>query len=601
MSLQRALTLAGLACVVLAGVALGQDAPEGAESRSVLEVQFTPTKYAQIAVWIEDAKGQFLATVGLTEAVATRGIGNRPGASQMNSGFRWPYGRREGALPVWAYRRASAPGAKQFRRVIFQNRVSEGLASRTSNDYSKDDYFCLSFDSSRAQKDALDAVSCASVFNSDKGRFLTQDDVDAGYHEPYEDVLTRAGREQPLSLHSLYPARRDITTCAPDCFEHPDVAQFDADARSVIPDIDAVTMATPPGDAPQTLLYPVPQDWAPGQYRACVEINVEGDHNDRWNQARFPTPRTPDAAWDSWAVNYGYPYRGQPSVVYCTPFELGADTVQRFHADTAEGSAGNWDTFEDGFGELQDMDGMTDDPVGAPGSGADRLRLNDDGDRMTVVVKPALSCEKDQAPSAISELRLSKHGDELHAHQWATLSFRAAGDDVGIFRYEVRVSTEAMPDEASFMRGMPAKNATLEAEELRIPTDTDKGETVRVELGGLVALTHYYVGVRAIDGCANASAIRVAEITTPERTFATVTPCFVATAAYGTPMAEEITALRRLRDRHLLSNPVGRLLVRAYEAVGPKLADAIRDHGQLRAAVRTLLSPIVAAAQALDD
>src|SRR5262245_31555755 len=102
----------------------------------VLELHFTPTKYAQLALWIERADGEFVSTVRLTEAVAVRGIGNRPGASQMNSGFRWPYGRREGALPVWATRRASAPDAKLWKRVIFQNRTYEGLASRTSNDQS---------------------------------------------------------------------------------------------------------------------------------------------------------------------------------------------------------------------------------------------------------------------------------------------------------------------------------------------------------------------------------------------------------------------------------------------------------------------------------
>jgi hypothetical protein len=71
---------------------------------------------------------------------------------------------------VWAHRRAAAPDAEQFRRVIFQNRRSEGDASRTSSDFSEDSYFCLSF---RSGDEALDAVSCASTFNSDKGRAAT--------------------------------------------------------------------------------------------------------------------------------------------------------------------------------------------------------------------------------------------------------------------------------------------------------------------------------------------------------------------------------------------------------------------------------------------
>ncbi|MBZ0116643.1 MAG: hypothetical protein K8H88_06605, partial [Sandaracinaceae bacterium] len=137
-------------------ILLASSLPAAAQPR-VLEVEMTPTRRAQIAVWIE-RDGEYLRTLALTQSVAYRGLGNRPGASQMNSGFRWPYGRREGVLPVWAHRRASAPGAEPFRRVVFQDRISEGHASRSSNDFSRDDYFCLSFNRDTTGRDALDAV-----------------------------------------------------------------------------------------------------------------------------------------------------------------------------------------------------------------------------------------------------------------------------------------------------------------------------------------------------------------------------------------------------------------------------------------------------------
>jgi len=583
----------------------GQGDPVAPEAR-VLELHFIPVSYAQIALWIEDAAGQFLTTVGLTEAVATRGIGNRPGASQMNSGFRWPYGRREGVLPVWAHRRVQAQGAQLFRRVIFQDRVSEGDASRTAgvSDSSRDDYFCLSFNNAASKKDALDAVSCASVFSSDKGRYLTEVDVANGYHEPYEDVATLAGRALPLALNSLYPPRRDVASCAgstcPD--DHPDVITYAAHAREIMPDIDAISMATPQGAVPAQRLFSVPTDWPSGDYRACLEINVEGDYNANFNPERYPTPTTPQDMWDQWARTYGYPYRGQPSVVYCVPFTL-SETVQpqTFTTAQSEGSSGTWDTAAPDYGSLTDMSGMTDDPLGAPGSGGDRLLKDADGQRLRVVVKTAGTCVGDNVPSGVSDLTVGKYPDELRAHEWAELKFRAASDDHGVFVYDVRVSTEPMIDEASFMRGQPAKSASIEADELRVPVDEAAGEPVQVAMGGLVAETHYYVGVRAVDACAQSGPLSVVELDTPKRVFATVSACFVATAAYGTPLAREVSVLRRFRDRQLGNHALGRAFVAAYGVAGPPLARVISELPALRAVARGVLSPIVKIAQLLVD
>jgi hypothetical protein len=580
----------------------------------VLALRFTPVHNAQLAIWIERTTGEFMSTVRLTEAVAYRGIGNRPGASEMNSGFRWPYGRREGVLPIWAKRRASAPGAKLFRTVIFQDRATEGLASRTSNDNSKDDYFCLSFNPAGAKKDALDAVSCASMFSSDKGRFLTQADADAAYAEPYEQTNgAHTGTMRPLSLDSLYPPRRDIMeSCGKDCNQHADVETFRTHAHDVMPDIDAVTMATPEGEMPQEILYTIPADWKLGDYRACIEINVEGDYNATFNDGALPTPTQPamcpratgslgGTCWDSWAITFGYPYRGQPSVVYCTDFHVGDTEERTFTTDKPAGSAGSWEIDSPDFGELQPMDGMTDDPVGAPGSGADRLELTGAGVRFEAVVKPPRSCMEDKAPSAVTALQVQTYPDKLNAHQWARVRFDAASDDLGVFRYDVRVSTTPITDDASFMAAMPAKQASIEAAELSVPTDVKAGQPIQVDMGGLVQATHYFVAVRAMDACTRVGPIRSAEYTTKTRQFATVSPCFVATAAYGSPLARDVGLLRRVRDRYLLTNDLGRTFVSAYYAVGPTFADAIREHDGLRALARAALTPVVELARRLDE
>jgi len=70
--------------------------------------------------------------------------------------------------------------------------------------------------------------------------------------------------------------------------------------------------------------------------------------------------------------------------------------------------------------------------------------------------------------------------------------------------------------------------------------------------------------------------------------------CFIATAAYGTPMAEEIQILREFRDEYLLTNPLGRALVDLYYRVSPPIAQFIAEHPALQLAVRAMLVPALA-------
>ena len=75
----------------------------------------------------------------------------------------------------------------------------------------------------------------------------------------------------------------------------------------------------------------------------------------------------------------------------------------------------------------------------------------------------------------------------------------------------------------------------------------------------------------------------------------TVPPvCFIATAAYGTPMAEEIQILREFRDEYLLTNWVGQALVDIYYGTSPPVAEFITEHPSLKPVVRAGLLPAVA-------
>jgi hypothetical protein len=75
----------------------------------------------------------------------------------------------------------------------------------------------------------------------------------------------------------------------------------------------------------------------------------------------------------------------------------------------------------------------------------------------------------------------------------------------------------------------------------------------------------------------------------------TVPPvCFIATAAYGTPMAKEIQILRDFRDGYLLTNPLGQALVDIYYGTSPPVAEFIAEHPGLKPVVRAGLLPAVA-------
>lgn len=608
-------------------------AQETAATRRI-EIRYTPTGRAQVAVWIESADGSLVRTLRLTDAVAYRGIGNRPGALQMNSGFHWPYGRREGVLPVWAHRRHEVEG-DLFPRVIFNGRASEGNASSAGSagepTNTPDNYFCLSFQRDRSSRDQLDAVSCASLFMSNKGRYLTAEDAADNYAEPFEEGGTSGMR--PLEEGSLYPPRRDIEACLDGtrCADHENVGTFGRDALAVFPELDAVTAATAPAGVEQLIVYELPSTWPDGTYHVRVEVNVEGDYAPGWDEETRPTPEQPASMWDYWAIAFGYAYRGQPSVVYDLPV-----IVNSAGGDFSSRDPIGYGALEGDDGEVHAMDAtIRDDPSTHPGSGADRLRVRADGGRLSAHVPTTDVCALPTAPSdcgrecgptagacatplvcspdgtcvgmcevpnqpgAIGALLAEPYREQRHQHQWGTLSFTVPTLPRPLQSWDVRVSTRPIDSDGAFATARPAKGASLDDISLVVPTRREDGSTlepgdvISVDFGGLDPTTQYFIGVRAFDVCNSPSPIATTGFETQEIHFTTVSPCFVATAAYGSPLAPRIATLRQFRDDTLRGTLVGDAFIEAYEQVGPALAATLREHPSLVPPVRAVLDAVV--------
>src|SRR5262249_24784051 len=154
--------------------------------------------------------------------------------------------------------------------------------------------------------------------------------------------------------------------------------------------------------------------------------------------------------------------------------------------------------------------------------------------------------------------------------------------DAGARRYDVRYRASTPLDDAHFTDGISADS---------VPAPGMPGTTQTMKLTGLKADTLYSIGIRSFNSCGQASPAQFTSATTGQQIFGTLNGCFVATAAFGSPMEPDVELLRRFRDRALSPSPLGQLAVAVYYAQSPPLAAAISTHERLRALARSALSP----------
>jgi len=492
----------------------------------------------QIVVWIEDLDGVYVDTVFITKQTGTYGLGNRPGRFDLNSGPLWPYGRRTTTFPVWAHKHGL-----EFPELVFQNGDDNNL-SHPAHESSGDFHYCRPM---QAVEPAWDALSCASpgFVGTDKGML---------------DPVRR----------SKYPPRQDVTRA-------PNIDSPDVDLFAGLNPFDAVSQATPTPGVIADLSWPLPATLVAGDYVLWVEVAKEFDHNATYSSTAYPSPT--GIPWGE----FGLAYRGQPSVVYKVPFTVGAVATTATTADYA------------GYGDPDGLDGNVRAPdatisMTQPGSGALRFALVPDPAgmyRVRVTARPEQDFDVPSTPANAEVAELSTRA--------ATITFRASGDDgpVGkVTGYEIRYRAHEPITETNFDEpGSLDPKVSLEL--------GDPGAVQTFTLPGLLPDTAYSVGIRAFDDCRNTSELTVVSFTTPDRSAGEVDACFIATAAYGSPLAAEVQLLRGFRDSILRKTVLGELAVEAYYTFGPAAAGVVGESELLRATARELIAPFVRYARSL--
>jgi len=401
--------------------------------------------------------------------------------------------------------------------------------SHASSKSSRDLHFCRPL-----RPEEFDAMTCPSERSlTDKGVFSTGT--------------------------SRYPPRNDLTVAGEDS---PSVAMF-----QMLNPFDAVSHPTPASGADTRISYAVPPDLAQGDYVLWVEVSKEFDMNGNYNPAVYPSPVVAFG-------DYGAAYRGQPSVVYKVPFTM-----------TDVETSGSTDTYV-GYGDPEGVDGQIRTPDSSissdPGSGGARLALVSSGGstyRARVVSRRELD---EVAPDAPLQPNVSDA-----ASNTVTITFLAPGDDfqTGLIKgYEIRYRVGEVITEANFA------TSTIVTATIAIG-DPGAEQTVTVE--GLLPETEYSIGIRAFDDCRNTSPLTVVQVTTAERTVGEVDACFIATAAYGSVMANDVELLRGFRDTLLAKTVLGELAIETYYTFGPAIAGVVGESDVLRASARGVLDPFV--------
>ena len=458
---------------------------------------------------------------------------------------RYGIGNRPGRFdfnsgPNWPYGRRitvfpvwAGRNGMSFERLDFQNGDDNNL-SHFANQSSREVHFCRPLQKTES---SWDAASCPSPIYTDKGVFAGG--TSTGY-PPRSDVLAVPGMDSAS------------------------VEQF-----KTLNQFDAVSAATPRMGAAAQVSWSIPLDLPMGDYMLFMEVSLEQDFNDTYSTTTYPSPS--GIPWS----DFGVAYRGQPSVVYKAPVTIS----DQESITTTDAYIGYGDP--DGGATLHPPDATI--TTNVANRGASRLLLTSSNGKVFRLRVDARPEQDHVSPGSLGNMVVASA-----ASSDATLTFIAPGDDgtAGTVQgYDVRYRVGDTPmgddDFAS------ANDARFTGSVVRA------GELQTLVVHDLLPETPYSVAVRAYDECHNTSAITTATLLTAPRKIGEVDACFVATAAYGSLLANDVEMLRRFRDRMLKHSVLGELAVETYYTFGPTVAGVVGESDLLRATARQLLTPVV--------
>jgi hypothetical protein len=340
-----------------------------------------------------------------------------------------------------------------------------------------------------------------------------------------------------------------------------------------------------------------------GSYAVLVEVSKEFDRN-----GSHSYPAAEDPMLREWGITTNF---GQPSVVFRVPFKLDRRQADQQASEQIAGYGdplgrnGNLNppdttinsTPGSGVGRLLNISlpavgggqiqgrvhvvtevsgGVSPEPP--PDAGASDGPEHDGGvDAPVSVDAPSTGCS--DRLSALVAITLANVGAEA-AQVTFTEPTGPAWERVE--SYEIRRWNGDAQTPDAFAGGLPLPEMAK----------SSPGGTLSVPLSNLKSENKYTVGVRARGECLEPQPA-FASFVTPLREFTQLSGCFIATAAYGSPLAADVQTLRRVRDGLRARSPLAAAGADVYARSSPPLADALRTSEVARAIARTLLAPVV--------